>query len=133
METNLHDNQRLVIEKVTYWMHGPQRGDVVVIQPPPHTGTIPLIKRVVALAGERIEIREGRVYIDGALLDEPYVHEKDFYNMPAQIVPPLHIFVLGDNRRASNDSRAFGPVPIKTVLGRAWLSYWPLSELKVIR
>ncbi len=133
METNLHENQRLITEKVSYWTHGPQRGDVVVLSPPPNCGVIPLIKRVVALPGERIEIRNGFIYIDGQLLDEPYITARDHYEMPAQVVPPMSVFVMGDNRGASNDSRAFGPIAAKTILGRAWISYWPLSELKVIR
>jgi len=133
METNLHDNQRLVIEKVSYWAHPPRRGDVVVIKPPQHDGTIPLIKRVIALPGEQIEIHGGQVFIDGKPLDEPYIHGTASYEMAPQVIPPLYVFVMGDNRGASNDSRYFGPVPIKTILGRAWISYWPLSELKVVK
>ena len=133
METNFHENQRLIIEKVSYKARGPQRGDVIVIEPPAGNGAIPLIKRVIGLPGERVEVHRGRVYINGVLLEESYVHARDNSEMPAVVVPPLHVFVMGDNRGASNDSRSFGPIPIDTIVGRAWLSYWPLSELKIIR
>ena len=132
MESNLHPNQRLVVEKVSYALHAPRRGDIVVIKPRRPDETIPLIKRVVALAGETIEIHGGQVYVDGKALDEPYLHQKTSGDMAPLVVPPLHIFVMGDNRAASNDSRFFGPVPIKDVIGRAWISYWPPSELRVL-
>jgi len=131
MEPNLHTDQRLVIEKISYRFHGPRRGDIVVLKLPDHSDEL-LIKRVIALPGERIEIRDGNVYIDGALLDEPYLDQRTPGTMASQVIPPLHVFVLGDNRMASNDSRAFGPVPLDDILGKAWASYWPPSELGVV-
>jgi len=132
MEPNLHTDQRLVVEKVSYRFHGPRRGDVVVIRVPSQ-GEELLIKRVVGLPGETVEIRDGRVYIDGQLLDEPYASGSTRQGRTAQVVvPPLHVFVMGDNRDHSNDSRAFGPVPIDNIVGRAWLSYWPLRDAGLI-
>ncbi len=130
MEPTLHTNQRLIVEKITYRFHGPRRGDIVVLKLPEHSEEL-LIKRVIGLPGEKVEIYDGTVYIDGRPLDEPYLTQKTPGSMPAVVVPPLHVFVLGDNRAASNDSRAFGPVPITNIVGKAWLSYWPPQAVKV--
>jgi len=124
MEPNLHTAQRVVVEKVTYrFFHGPRRGDIVVIDMPEQSEM--LIKRVVGLPGETIEVRKGQVYIAGEQLDEPWTINPGGGNYGPRTIPPLHVFVLGDNRGASNDSRNFGPVPIKHIVGRAWFSYWP--------
>jgi signal peptidase I len=132
MEPNLHSEQRLVVEKLSYRFHGPQRFDIVVLQVPSQ-GEELLIKRVIGLPGETVEIKDGGVYINGELLDEPFTNE---HTQPGRhglvTVPPLHVYVLGDNRDRSNDSRSFGPVPIEDVIGRAWLSYWPLEEAGLV-
>ena len=124
MEPNLHTAQRVVVEKVTYrFFHGPRRGDIVVIDLPEQTDM--LIKRVVGLPGETFEVRGGKVYIEGEEVDEPWTVNPGGGNYGLQTLPPLHVFVMGDNRGASNDSRNFGPVPIEYIVGRAWFSYWP--------
>jgi signal peptidase I len=132
MEPNLHTNQRLVVEKLSYRFHGPQRFDVVVLKLP-NQGEELLIKRVVGLPGETVEIRNGKVYIDGNPLAEPFL---DVQTRPGRndrvVVPPLHVFVLGDNRDHSNDSRSFGPIPIENIVGRAWLSYWPVENIGLV-
>lgn len=128
MEPTLHSSQRVVVEKVTYQVfHGPRRGDIVVIDLPGQTDM--LIKRVVGLPGETIEVRSGRVYVDGELLEEPWTVTPGGSNYGPKTIPPLHILVLGDNRGASNDSRSFGPVLIEHVVGHAWFSYWPLEHI----
>jgi len=128
MEPTLHSSQRVVVEKVTYRLfHGPRRGDIVVIDLAEQTDM--LIKRVVGLPGETIEMHGGAVYVDGQLLEEPWAIRSGGGNYGPITIPPLHIFVLGDNRGASNDSRSFGPVPIKHVVGRAWFSYWPPEDV----
>jgi signal peptidase I len=127
MEPNLHTDQRLIIEKLSYRLHWPRRGDIVVIRLDEYE--IPLIKRVVGLPGETVEIRDNRVYIDGRVLAEAYLTEVSQRNYGPVPVPLDHVFVLGDNRKTSSDSRAFGPVPCERILGRAWLSYWPLDEI----
>jgi len=133
MEPNLHTDQRLVVEKVSYRFHGPQRGDIVVIRVPSQ-GEELLIKRVIGLPGEMVEIRDGNVYIDGQLLDEPYANGSTRQGRIGRIiVPALQVFVMGDNRAHSNDSRSFGPVPIEDIVGRAWLSYWPLNNAGMVR
>ena len=128
MEPTLHSSQRVVVEKVTYrFLHGPRSGDIVVINLPEQTDM--LIKRVVALPGETVEVRAGKVYIDGEPLEEDWTATPGGGNYGPKTIPPLHIFVLGDNRGASNDSRSFGPVPIEHVVGHAWFSYWPLEYI----
>jgi signal peptidase I len=132
MEPTLHSDQRLVVEKVSYRLHGPRRGDIVVLKSPQQSSEL-LIKRVIGLPGETVEIRQGRVYINGQELDEPYLERPVGGNWGPIIVSPLHVFVLGDNRSFSNDSRAFGMVPIENIVGRAWVSYWPLDEVGAVR
>ncbi len=127
MEPNLHHSQRLVVEKVSYHFHGPRRGDVVVLKSSKHDSEL-LIKRVVGLPGERVEIHDGLVYIDGVPLAEPYLTQRTGGHIEPIVVPPLHVYVLGDNRSFSNDSRSFGPVPLENIVGRAWISYWPLNQ-----
>jgi signal peptidase I len=127
MEPTLHSSQRVVIEKITYRFHGPRRGDIVVIDSTNQSEM--LIKRVVGLPGETIEVRNGRVYVNEKFLEEDWtVREGGGYYGP-KTIPPLHVFVLGDNRGASNDSRNFGPVPIEDIVGHAWISYWPPEDV----
>jgi signal peptidase I len=131
MEPNLHTDQRLVVEKVTYRLHEPRRGDVIVLRMP-ERGPELLIKRVIALPGETIEVRDGNVYIDGVVLSEPYLSQPTYGQFGPLRVPEGEVFVMGDNRGASNDSRIFGPVPENRVLGRAWVSYWPPDDLGLV-
>ncbi len=132
MEPNLHDNERLIIEKISYRFQEPQRGDIVVIRPPRHA-SVPLIKRVVGLPGDTVEIKLNQVYVNDEPLLEEYLEQPTLGNMPAQLVPEGHVLVLGDNRRASNDSRSFGMIPFEDIIGRAWIRYWPLEQLGLIQ
>jgi len=131
MEPNLHDNQRLIIEKVTYRFNRPERGDIVVLRPPQQSSE-PLIKRVIGLPGETLEIHNGQVYIDGEALEEPYLNQPTWGTVGPVLVPEEHVFVMGDNRRASNDSRAFGVVAFDDIIGRAWVRYWPPAEIGTV-
>lgn len=131
MEPNLFYEERVVVEKVSYRLQGPHRGDVVVIEVPGQAE--PLIKRVVGLPGDRIAVRGGKVFIDDEWLDEPWTDRVGGPDYPEMRVPEGHIFVLGDNRAHSNDSRSFGPVAIDRIIGRAWVIYWPLDEAGLIR
>jgi signal peptidase I len=132
MEPNLHTNQRLVVEKLSYRFHGPQRFDIVVLKVPSQGDEL-LIKRVIGLPGETVVISDGHVYVDGELLEETFTNESTQPGRYKEVtVPPLHVYVLGDNRDRSNDSRSFGPVPIENVVGRAWLSYWPLEQVGLV-
>ncbi len=131
MEPNLHQDQRLVVEKMSYHWHGPQRGDIVVL-PDPSGGPIPLIKRVVGLPGERVSIAAGHVYVDGVALDESYLAQVTTGEGRSWQVPPMQVFVMGDNRGNSRDSRYFGPVPVETLIGHAVFRFWPLDKFGIV-
>jgi signal peptidase I len=88
-----------------------------------------LVKRIIGLPGEKVEIRDGYVFINGNRLPEPFPHDQYPQNIPAYTLGPVEYYVLGDNRGNSNDSRAFGPVLREDILGRVWFRYWPLSQL----
>lgn len=121
-------------QRMVYPFHQPRRGDIVVFEYPRDV-TKDYIKRVIALPGEQIEIRDGMVLINGVPLDQPYLQGAPTYctggfacgNGP-MIVPEGHLFVIGDNRASSSDSREWGPLPFDRVVGKAWLIYYPVSE-----
>ena len=129
MEPNLHPHQRLIVDKISYRLHAPQRNDIVVIDRPEMEEL--LVKRVVALPGERVEIRSGVIYVNDQAISEPFPHDMTPIEMAPLTLGPLAYFVLGDNRSNSNDSRAFGPVTLDQILGRVWLRYWPLDEFSL--
>lgn len=131
MEPNLHTNERLVIEKLSYRLHAPRRGDVVVLHDPAGSPEL-LIKRVIGLPGERITIANGRVFVDGQPIEEPYLAQETQGGGRSWVVPPFTVFVMGDNRSASRDSRVFGPVPLEQIVGRAVFRYWPPSQVGFI-
>lgn len=131
MEPTLYGHQRLVIEKVSYHLHPPRRGDIVVIHVPNY-GREMLIKRVIALPGETIQVSNGQVFIDGQPLQEPYLRTVTRGDYPATTVPEGAVFVMGDNRNNSNDSRSFGPITFADIVGKAWVRYWPMSDLGLV-
>jgi signal peptidase I len=132
MQPNLHTDERLVVEKISYRFHGPRRGDVVVLHDP-SGGSELLIKRVVGLPGERVTIADGQVFIDGVAIDESYLDQETQGNGRSWLVPPLQVFVMGDNRQASRDSRSFGTVPRDQIIGRALFRYWPLDQIGILK
>lgn len=127
MEPNLSERQRLIIDKLSYRFQPPHRNDIVVLDMPGMDEM--LVKRVIGLPGETVEIRNGVVYIDNEPIPEPFPHELGYQNMAPVTLGPLSYFVMGDNRDNSNDSRTFGPVKREHILGRVWLRYWPLNAL----
>lgn len=144
MEPTLSSGDRILVNKVSYRLHDVNRGDLVVFHPRPESGVDAddLIKRVIALPGETVTTDSGRVLIDGGLLIEPYLPVPDgtagFTTVPwcanqdttaGCTVPDDHVFVLGDNRGNSRDSRYFGPVPVDSIVGRAFVRVWPLGGL----
>jgi signal peptidase I len=124
MEPNLHQEQHLLVNKIEYWLHPPARGDVIVFQPPNDPNGIPLVKRVIGLPGEQLEIKDGQVFINGVRLEEPYVQTQAMRSHAGE-VPADAVFVMGDNRSGSSDSRVWGALPHKNIVGRAVLCYWP--------
>jgi signal peptidase I len=126
MEPNLYERQRLIIDKVSYHFFPPKRNDIVVIAMPDMEEM--LVKRVIGLPGETVEVRDGVVYVNGEPLPEPFPHELGHESREPITLGPLNYYVMGDNRDNSNDSRSFGPVQREYILGRVWLRYWPLEE-----
>jgi signal peptidase I len=159
MVPQLRVNDRVVVSKLAYHLHPPHRGDIVVFpapaqeQPPVSQASNPvarvvqraaralglaeakteLIKRVIGLPGETVQARNGRVYIDGQLLDEPYLPRGTFTSsFGPVVVPPGDLWVMGDNRTDSTDSRVFGAIPESTVVGRAIWRVWPVNHLSFL-
>ena len=121
----------LLANKVVYRLRQPERGDIVVFDDPTHS--VPtLIKRVIAVGGQTVDVRDGRVWVNGRALVEPYTHgersiDPGILKLPLRI-PAGDAWMMGDNRISSEDSRYFGPVPISTVRGEAFFIYWPFSR-----
>ncbi len=134
MEPNFHTNQRVIVDRLTMVLSGPARGDVVVLDSPTNSDEL-LIKRVVGLPGEQIAIRDGRVYVNGEALSEPYVDEFCTYRSCEGTweLGPDEYYVLGDNRMHSLDSHSFGPVNVDSIQGIARIRYWPLTEADILK
>ncbi len=123
-------------ENIVYPFHPPQRGDIVVLHPPIERGK-PYIKRVIGLPGERLSIHDGAVYINGERLEEPYLNGlatswSGTLGQQELTIPTGQVYVLGDNRSNSSDSRAFGPIDIDQIIGRAWIAYWPKDDIGIL-
>lgn len=128
MEPVLLINDRIIVTKFSYWYKEPQRGDIIVFRFPKDTSKH-LVKRVIGLGGENISIRDNKIYINGKLLDEPYIKNEIYQDFGPVVVPVGHFFVLGDNRDSSEDSRSWGYVPARLVVGKVQYRYWPLSRV----
>jgi signal peptidase I len=143
-------NDRLMVEKIAAYPAEIKRGDVLVFYPPHRplkdwgvlntplrwaslSGDDVLIKRVVGLPGEVIEIAQGKVWINGQEIAEDYIREAPAYEMPALKVPADHVFMLGDNRNNSADSHVWGPLPTENILGHALFKFWPPHRIGPIR
>jgi signal peptidase I len=133
MEPNFHTSERVIVDRISMLLSGPARGDVVVLDSPDSPDDL-LIKRVVALPNETITIEDGRVYINGTLLDEPYVLEYCRYQScnGEWTLGPDEYFVLGDNRNHSHDSHSFGPIAASSIKGIARVRYWPFDEVDIL-
>jgi signal peptidase I len=128
MQPTLYEGYRLFVEKVSYRFHPPQRGDIVVV----NAMNEKLVKRVIATAGQSVAIHGGEVKVDGLTLTEPYLKEITNGDYDT-VVPENSIFVMGDNRNVSLDSRSenVGFIPLKEVIGRAVVVYWPFSAVRI--
>jgi signal peptidase I len=139
MLPNYHNDEYILTEKVSYRLGKPERGDVVVLKYPVNP-TVDFIKRVVGLPGETILLKDGNVYINNVLLNEPYLSEitatignaKILEGVPFTI-PEGEYVVMGDNRARSSDSRAWGTVPIQNIRGKGFFVYWPPKEIGFIQ
>jgi len=134
MLPRLLDRDRLFINKFVYHFAAIERGDVVVFRYP-HNPELSYIKRVIALPGDRLRIDEGRVYLNGQPIDEPYVPllYRDTRSLTEFVVPKDEYFVMGDHRSISSDSREFGPVERQLIYGKAALVYWPTRDFGLVR
>jgi signal peptidase I len=155
MLPTLDINQRVLVDRVTIRFSDPHRGDILVFKPPrgadvsecgvrkPDDEACPrptadrsktnFIKRVVAVGGDRLKVIRGRVYIDGKRQREPFIRADSacgICNLPKEItIPPGHFFMMGDNRGESADSREWGPIPKRWVIGHAFFTYWPPKQV----
>jgi signal peptidase I len=146
MENTLQPGQYVLVDKLTPRWAAYQRGDIVVFDPPPswadETGGVPLIKRVIGLAGDRIQLRDGKVYVNDVALPEPYLYavggtaqstDPSPDGQSEWLVPSGDLFVMGDHRQNSADSRTFGPIDRGLVIGRGWLRYWPITTFGILQ
>ena len=138
MLPTLKIGDRLIVDKLFYEINGSkdiQRGDILVFDPPPAAKSrndIPFIKRVIGLPGETISMKKGTVYINGEPLNEPYISEKPVGSFNPFVIPDGTIFLMGDNRNNSNDSRFWGPLPLRNIIGVAEFRYYPLNDMGVL-
>jgi signal peptidase I len=145
MEHTLEPDQYVLVDKLTPRFDTYKRGDIVVFTPPadwaPDDGT-PFIKRVIGLGGDTVEVRDGSVYVNGTKVDEPYLYA-DAPGDPVQpttvsgdthrwVIADGDLFLMGDHRENSQDSRTFGEVRVTQVIGRAWLRYWPIGVFGIL-
>lgn len=133
MEPTLQINDRLIVDKISYDFTSPQRGDIIVFNPTnilkeQHFNEA-FIKRVIGLPGDKVEVKNGRVYVNGFPLQEKYIEAKPEYQWGPVLVPPNSYLVLGDNRNNSYDSHYWGFVPRDKIVGRALLRFWPLNRI----
>ena len=131
MEPTLEDQDRLVVNKLAYHLHDPEVGDIVMLLHPGNPRQR-LVKRVVAEPGDTVAFRDGRVLRNGALAPEDFIPAdlRSHESLDAVVVPEGYYFVLGDHRNDSSDSRRFGPVPTKYILGRIQVRWWPLGHAR---
>lgn len=154
MSPTIQPGDRLIADKATYYFRNPKRGDIVVFRYPPNgpqslnttnllywpfeqmgevlhlthkTESPPFVKRVIATEGETVQVKQGKVCVDGKPIDEPYAVADPSDYGPYR-VPKGTLFVMGDNRPNSRDSRFIGPIPVRAVIGRAFFRFWPLSR-----
>jgi signal peptidase I len=144
METTLMPDQYVLVDKLSPHWAEYARGDIIVFEPPEtwsSGGGVPFIKRIIGIPGDRVDLRGGLVYVNGVKLDEPYIFIEDGRPQTTDpspggadewLVPPGELLVMGDHRQDSADSRSFGPIEIRHVIGRAWLRYWPLDTFGVL-
>lgn len=133
MEDTIEIGDRIFSEKISPDYYNPEQGDIVTFKDVTNSSRV-LIKRVVATGGQTVNLVDGKVYVDGVALNEPYTQGKPSYDLNSGIVYPYtvpdgYIWVMGDNRTNSSDSRAFGAIPLGNITGHAFFRYWPLNRI----
>jgi signal peptidase I len=132
MDPNIRTGERLLGDKMFYRVHPPARGDIIVFTYPADK-TQTYVKRVIGLPGEIVEIRSGSVFINGKRLSESYLIHTPHGDFHRSVVQPGNLFVMGDYRDCSNDSRYWGQLPVSDIQAKAWLRYWPITRASVLR
>lgn len=137
MEPTFFTGQRIIVSRVSYLLGEPERGDIIVFESPDDPGVDPpLIKRLIGVPGDTVEVRDTLVYVNGKQLQEPY-----FVNTPCTAsncpnntwqLGTDQYFVMGDNRNRSRDSRRFGPITREHIIGEALVRYWPIADLGIV-
>lgn len=138
MEPNFHNNQYILTDKISYRFREPQRGEVIIFKAPGNPD-VDYIKRIIGLPGDRVKVLNGKVYVNDQQLPETYLAESTPL-LPASTmqegipitVPEGELFVMGDNRPHSSDSREFGPIPTSSIIGKAFLRYWPINQFTIV-
>ncbi|HEY7354994.1 MAG TPA: signal peptidase I [Ktedonobacterales bacterium] len=133
MLPTLQDQEYILVNRAAYLFHPPERGDIIIFAYPLDP-SLDYVKRVVGIPGDRVQVSQaGIVSVNGVQIREPYVNDLTNPYEPTDIkLGPDQYFVLGDNRGDSSDSRAWGPVPLKNIIGKAWLVYWPLGNFHIV-
>lgn len=132
MEPNFHDGEFLLVNKIEYMFHTPQRGDVIVFRYPLQPSR-DFIKRIIGEPGDQVEIRNAQVFVNGEPLHENYPLNVGSYNFGPVTMGAEEYFVLGDNRNNSSDSHSWGMLPTKNIIGKAWFAYWPPQWVGVVQ
>ncbi|MDI3540561.1 MAG: signal peptidase [Thermosediminibacterales bacterium] len=133
MFPTLYDGERLAVNKFIYRIGSPQKGDIIVFKYPSDP-RLDYIKRVIAVEGDTIEIKEGRVIVNGQVMKEEYIQGETPGNFGPEKVPENHVFVLGDNRKNSKDSRfpSVGYIPFRNLKGKAFFVIWPINRWRML-
>ena len=141
MEDTIMPGDMVFSEKISYYLRSPERGDIVTFADPEVAGRT-LIKRVIATEGQTVDLVDGKVVVSGVELDEPYTSGRESYPLSRTAigvdvsfpytVPAGHVWVMGDNRTASQDSRYFGAIPLNSISGRAAMVYWPVADIGLL-